>query len=322
MREAIILMSDKRRKAGLLSPRHKEQTAIDLIGNAGFDGTDKIYGIIKSLSPVFILKQGGYETTFCLPEGKLKQDSVVKNFSKEEAIKNGNQSLLDFILKKPLLDEFTHQINGDGELKSIFNNSQQVGIQKKYNGQIDDDSFFKQTFIQLKKTQDNIRYSFAFYAEFTVDAKSKFEGGMIPMGGDQSLFRFEISDNLTETEFEKIEKNNQILINNATDEAYYKIILLSDCKTDNNIFGENNCYFGITDIREFRYINTSVTTQRFSNVGGKNDMNKSKKQELLSRSSVLFVKGKQPLMNVCEKIDAENKRAYKNIGYNHYKIVI
>lgn len=311
------------RNAGCLAPKHTTDEAKTLIGKSGgFDGSDKKYGIIKSLSPVFLKLQKGNETTFILPSGKVFQDGTEKYVDEFDDVVEGNSVVLtEYDPKKYLTDlsEFVI-INKTGK-ETVFGEAQQIGIKKNYQGNTEDEAFFKQTFSRLKKNHKKQRYAFAFYVEFTRKLNdNELKSDMVFMGGDQSIFKLEIkkleNEPIMENLFEKIDAQNNEFIDQAIDSNKYKVVLLSDCKLNKTIF--DNSIIGINEVVDFRHITTRATTSRFGHVGkNATDLDKSDKQELITKGSVFYVRGSQ-LKEFCNEF--ENHTEYKTIGYNNFQI--
>jgi len=305
------------RKKGLLAPKHNSKEAITLVGSSGFNGSETEFGIIRKLSPVFIKKAGNpLLPSRTLVQSENKEKNRQLNFTKS-GVKNGNGSLLNNYDAKNHIDyEFAnqsatvlHQLNG------IFSYPSQIGIKKNYKGQTDDDAFFKQTFRRLKKG-----FAFAFYAEFVENAKLEFEKGIIAIGGDQSLFKFEFSEPLANTLFDIIDIENNDIISKATENETFEILLLNDCMVSNKIFDDPDLQFSVNDIQDFRYIKTNSATVHFSNLDIRGGLIKSIKAEMIARSAVLFVKGKKALNRITAYLENEENPAFKNIGYNYFKI--
>jgi CRISPR-associated protein Cmr3 len=266
--------------------------------------------------------QHGDNTTFILPSGKVFQGGKEKIIVQDERVLKGNKAILkDYDQKNYLIDISEQIIGPESEQVSVFSKSQQIGIKKNYQGQTEEDSFFKQTFSRLQTNHEKHRYSFAFYAEFTREIKTdELKSEMVFMGGDQSLFRLEYKrlgeEPVMENPFEKIVEQNNLFIENATESDTFKVVLLSDCKLDKSAFGK--ALAGINEIVDFRHIITKTETTRFSHMSShKTDLNKSDKHDLIARGSVFYVKGTH-LNEFCEEF--KKYPAYITIGYNYYQI--
>ncbi len=303
-------------KANLLAPNHKSETAINLIGESGFDGTVKEkYGVIKKLSPVFLTYKG-------LPVYKLNKMYQAENKEGKKELSytypnilSGNSSLvINYDAKHFLNSDYNVADKGVVEVpKTPFTTHQQVGIKKNYQGNTDDDAFFKQTFVRL-----DTHFVFSFYLETSVELEEKLSDDIVTIGGDQSLFRLEISAPVEKTLFDEIIAANKEFINSAGEQDEFDIILLSDCKVSREIFEGKHLQHSINDIAEFRHLKTKSNTQNFNAVNGTNGLERTSKLEFLTRNSVLFVKGTAALQEVCKQIDSEP--AYQAIGYNYYQI--
>jgi len=302
------------RKKGWLSPLHRSIDAIKLAGTKGFDSkSSDSFGIIDKLFPIFI-SQGNKAL---IPHKHLRQSE--NDVGKEQLkyihipILEGNGSCLTNYDAKHSIDDEYAQMTGLSEIvaEKIFDTATQIGIKKNYSGNTEENAFFKQTSYRLNKG-----FSFAFFAQF--NQKPEFECGVIFMGGDQSLFKFEISDPIEKTLFDEIDEQNQKIIEESNEIDYFEIVLISDCKVSKEVF--DHCLHSVNDIRDFRHIIVTDKTTGFAQMNKPDGFSKSaNKLELLTRNSILFVKGKENLKKVAEIIDSE--KAFKNIGYNFFKII-
>lgn len=305
------------RKKGLLAPRHREEEALDLIGKVGFNESyTGNYGIIEKLTPVFIMK----DSNAILPEKTMQQTEIKEGNPNIVQLKynflpiiNGNGSCFDgYDAKLAINDDYCMNTNHEVlSFNDIFDTSTQVGIKKNYTGKAEEEAFFKQTFYRLK--QD---YSFAVFVCFS--KKPDLDCEVIFMGGDQSLFKIEISEPHESTVFCEIEKQNDAILSSAGDLDNFEIVLLNDCKVSRDIF--QYCRHTVNEVRDFRYIITSSETKGFAHFDKKNGRWKcEQKIELLSRNSVLFIHGKKNLEKVKTMIMTET--VFRNIGYNYFKII-
>lgn len=303
------------RKEGLLIPRNpdKDQRAVYLVGNNGFSSKHKeSYGIIDKIYPIFVKN----DKILLLPDKRLFQDAneVAKkqlHFS-EIKISKGNGAYVTNYDAKHFIDEDYSDTNFTikKEFKEIFEENPQIGIKKNYVGKTDENAFFKQTYMRMRKG-----FSFAFYAEFREEPKVN---DITFMGADQSLFKIEIDEPVEETVFSNIENQNKKMIEQGVPDAVYQVLLLSDCKVSIDIF--NYLIHSVNETQDFRFMVSSKSTVNFSKINSKDGVQKSnEKFELLARNSILFVKGKDNLSKVTSLIDEEI--AFKNIGYNYYKII-
>ncbi|MDD4148673.1 MAG: type III-B CRISPR module-associated Cmr3 family protein [Bacteroidales bacterium] len=334
------------RSKGLLAPKHTTQEATYLIGkHGGFSGMKKDFGIIESISPVFIKPQNGDETSYILPEGFLYQKD--KNNKLEERdillqqnLEQGRASVLSaYDPKKYLEDKGELLIEKDNEQISVFGESQQVGIKKDYSGKTDNDSFFKQTFKRLNKSDKNEKFSFAFFACFSRELKDgELSNGIINMGADQSLFHMKIDKCIHDHDYLQ-EEHNTLIYSGCNIQCYYKIVFISDALVSKELLQSANVLLAITNTVSFQHLQSKADTKVFVLTEKMNDaLRKSEKYELLSRGSVIYAEA--PFLDelygelVCvpnpigilpadyDENTESNKLKYgfRQIGYNYFTI--
>jgi len=288
-------------------------TKAKLIGAKSFSGNEKEapiqWGRIISVSPLFILRAGkkylvsGQDVQFYDIENKTIKTKLT-NVCKQDAKSSLGEK--DFFFFENYDPKQYAQINwknseSDNDIltpKDIFSEFFQVGITKSFNGETDNDAFYKQYFYKLNKG-----FSFAVYILLNEEIENYQQPVIAPFGADQSLFsiKFTEEDNSLFPEPERIE-----------DEA--KITLLSDAYCDPSVL--DHCFISITNAIDFRYIKTNVATKRYYNLSKhEGDMQKSAKLNLLERGSVLYTEKAGIIQDELHK-----HIAYRNAGFNFYTI--
>lgn len=334
------------RNAGQLAPNHTSPKAKELIGGfGGFDGLRKDFGIIESISPVFIKPQNGDENSYILPEGFLYQKDKYNSLEErdillQQNLERGRASILSaYDPKKYLEDRGELLLEKDNEKQSVFGKSQQVGIKKDYTGKTEDDSFFKQTFKRLNKSDKNEKFSFGFFACFSRELKdSELSNGIINMGADQSLFHMKIDKCIHDHDYLQ-EDYNTLIYSGCNIQCYYKIVFISDALVSKELLQSANVLLAITNTVSFQHLQSKADTKVFVLTEKMNDaLGKSEKYELLSRGSVIYAEA--PFLDelygelVCvpnpigilpadydENTESKKlKYGFRQIGYNYFTI--
>jgi len=256
-REMMIqqgLLTRKRRGEWVDSQNVKEAKA--LVGDAQFsiNTKEQDYGIINSISPIFITKDN--------------ENFIVKNncgiFNKSEGKSYIDEEMKDFI---PILDNFDVKkgikrllVSQNRSLKidKIFKPIERVGNQKEEQ----DDALFKITSYQFL-----CQFEFAFILE--LNREYSFDDSVVLLGGNNSYFR--LTSKPMENTFDKIfsflkPKDNTVL-------------LLSDSYLGENVL--NYCDFAVSSTISFRNIHSKIKKQKGEFV--KND-----KIDLYERGSYFF----------------------------------
>lgn len=278
-----------------------------IIGACAFNGIyEESFGLVSSISPLIIVKKEGLndEKTFkfLLPAPFTKQGEVILEYSSSGSLAM-DQTKKE---KTPLLENFDpknfktdlrwQDQQGKIENEPIFYELTRVGVNKKGK----DDAYYKQTFYGLEKG-----FSFGVWVSFTDDIdESKFDNYIImPFGADQGLVKIVFhKDNDPANIFEVGQSPTNCL--------YFTC----DAFVDENFF--NNIDFAISDFTDFRYIKSK--NKNFYQISNKNEEygDKSNKIRLLKRGSVVYTSKGDELAKYLN-----DKKAYRNIGYNYYKFI-
>jgi CRISPR-associated protein Cmr3 len=313
-----------------------------LIGSQSFDGTtDAAFGVIEKVSPVFMrqgdknyfvrsrefvsVKKGGTDDFDTVSLELTLLENNAKRLWQPQSEK------LDTVAAIPLLKKstgesynpkeyFTEELIAENEaavnISDVFKKSEKVGITKykdRLPKMIDNSlGFYKQAFYRLTSG-----WSFAYYVEFNSE-DFKLEDSVITMGGESRPFAMKVIEKKDFDWDNSINKGNLYQDEEAPQyPTAHKVILLSDAYVSTDIY--KSCVFAITDIVNFRNIQSKVaTTTQWSDlsyeIGTIKPQKTTEKIQMLKRGSVLFTNDKDGLE------DALNTPQYKRIGYNIYKI--
>lgn len=283
---------------GLLSYSQDDVKLVTrLIGPKGFDfGADADYGIIKSVSPVFITDGNDFYTPMPLDkmirverneaDGKVSYTpKILDNGMKVEFNGKNRCSFSDsasndslpvingYDSKKYDTYKYWYGTNGIKSTEDLFTFSNQIVITKNGRKKNEKDAFFKQTTVLL-----NPRMSFAFTVELKdnnflsdkeiMDIISKRH--IVPFGGNRSMFLMTVKNSVDWNEkFSALHEDNRLL-------------LLGDAVLENDL--RNKCRFIWGESKPFRYM-INVAKDRHS-------LGEPKKKEKLlhlqSRGSVIY----------------------------------
>ena len=329
--------------------------AAKLIGEQSFSPfvKDKLqFGIIQSLSPVFIIdkkKDEGKEEYF-LPVGKRFQkkkekapysllhlsceDECPPIFESRESQKEKEEA---YDPKKGLascwLSSKSHTLLNE---EDFFTKDERIGIRKDYEGATNDDAFFCQRYYRFKNfkkvvedeeakvcKQPPVRvHDFCFATVLETEKAiehEKLNGRIVYLGGERQPFLMEVS---------KEEKASDLTIGSSTltgDENHYTVVLLSDAMIEPDHL--RKVKFASTEVKDFACLLTHVGTRKFYNKKKKREEQNLEKDEtvlshqheLYARGSVFYFDTEEQANQFCE--DLEKVPNFHTIGYNHAIII-
>ena len=285
-----------------------------LIGPRGFiiNGQSD-YGAIKKLSPVFIVNG----ETFYLPGNKEYQiyTKIEKDCSEKkvdrflEIEKNNDNFLLKGYNPKFPIPDLMMDKTCDQRLfyKEIFIEHKQVGIRKNYEGGTDNDAYYVQTFYKFHKG-----FGFAFIVELEdsvsvngTNIKVNFDSqDIVVFGGEQQAFKMVVEE--FGSDFD------EIIPDYHPSKNMNKIVLVSDAYVNDDI--TEKCAFAITEVGDFRFI----TFDTDPSINYYQKPAKSSKYNLYKKGSVFYYENDVQKKELLQALNNEN---FRNIGYNHYKVI-
>ncbi|MDO4722883.1 type III-B CRISPR module-associated protein Cmr3 [Porphyromonas circumdentaria] len=335
----------------------------ELIGEQSFSpfaGKKLEFGVIQSLSPVFIIDKKknneGKEEHF-LPVGRRFQK---KEEEKEEKEKKDAYSLLHLSCEAGCPPIFERRgspeekeeaaydpkkgmascwlsSNGTTLLneEDFFIKDERIGIRKDYKGATNDDAFFRQRYYHFKNFKE-------LKSEKTNECKQS------PVREHDFCFAtiLEIKREIEYKELDKRivylggerqpflmevrEKTEDLQLNIkgsalTSDEKHYTVVLLSDAKIEPNHL--KGVKFASTEVKDFACLLTHVGTQRFYNKKKKREEQSLKEAETaLSHQHELYARGSVFYFDTKEQADKFCKELkevpnFYTIGYNHAEIV-
>ncbi len=204
-----------------------------------------------------------------------------------------------------VLDKYA-QTSSPQQLDTFFKSVDLVGNSRK----IKDDAFFRQQSFCFQKDGANYKNKYAFGFYFTFEEKISFEKvKSVTLGADNSVFSIEID----ELKGDEISIFDEIEIENSKKDSSksLKIVLLSDTYIpDYKYFKQNIDFILGGSVVPFQYNTSSITDKDHFNIKRSKE-----KYQLLERGTVIYPK------NTSEVIKLLNQTAFKNIGYNHFRIL-
>ena len=269
------------------------------------------FGKIKSLSPCYLQKEcdGHWFDLYTAPADY----GMNVNFENVTSA-----TLNETVVQIPQMDycakEYREQVYicaGCSEIKEseIFQKDVRNGINRDVEtGLVEDSALFKQVFYRLKKG-----YRFAFEADVEDLSESaenckritKYNGQLVQIGADSSMFVIGIEEKTDEKKVESTNGTRLVLSSPAFIEA-------KDMKL---------ARFAITRTIPFKCIQTNVDTESYNRISRKESENEqySNKYNLYDTGSVFYFKNDEDCRNFAEVL--EQKKEFRQIGYNHYRII-
>ncbi len=308
-----------------------------LIGKQSFTMSNSPldFGVIKSLSPVFIVKKDKKDKNkdkFYIPNPKdmaLKCD-MVRIFSprKIEVKTNRPNTLLvfdeynekegigKFLINMEDLDDFYNYTEDDvysGKEKYLFEKVEKIGITKnklksengKYkidNKAGDEKAFYKQIFLTFKENDTSFGIVVELEEGHNLPSKT-----MVPLGAEKSLFEVSVEDYAEHT-LEKLVKWKNY------NGDLYKLVLLSDTYIEDN--NPEDYLFSISETKPFRFLSTSIEKDNYGQLH-----RSPKRYNLFEAGSVFYFDDKNKAEKFGNKITGQKAENFDKIGYNKYIVI-
>lgn len=323
-----------------------EHKAGELIGKQSFSPfvKDKLqFGIIQSLSPVFIIdkkKNDEGKEEYFLPVGRRFQKENEKapyNLLHLSCQAGCPPIFGEYKPKKGLascwLSSKSHTLLNE---EDFFTKDERIGIRKDYEGATNDDAFFCQRYYRFKnfkevegeKTkvckQPPVRehdFCFAVLLETHRDIKhEELNKRIVYLGGERQPFLMEVNEVSEETFKLNIESSTL-----TSDEKHYTVVLLSDAMIEPEHL--EGVRFASTEVKDFACLLTHVWTKKFYNKENKRQEHYLKEsatalsvqKELYARGSVFYFDTEDQANQFCE--DLEKVPNFYTIGYNRAIII-
>ncbi|BAQ13949.1 putative CRISPR-associated protein [Clostridium botulinum] len=318
-----------------------------LIGKQSFsiDGENQDFGIINSISPVFIIQETKGSDKFLI---KIPKDHNVNNrHNKYNPFKFNNDKgnclkvktnlaeevylPIDFEAKKGLSEDFIDIQTGDIVSKNkVFIRDCSIGIRLDENYKTKDNSLFRLEKYKFNYDNNYERADkcFAFILDVE-DGKEKniFEDykNIVTLGGEGSHFfisfekvNFDIKDKINFINKEKNDFTIKEGISVSTNKEeiketkrIYQIILLSDTYISKDIY-QKNCNYSISTKIDFRNLCSDNYCKNKDEYYYKRLKKSDSKYSLLEKGSVLFATKD----NYDRLIKNINNSKFQKIGYN------
>ena len=172
-------------KVKIESVDNKEE-ATKLIGKGKFkfQKEEQNFGVIKKISPVFLIKNNTKYIQKFANDYEIKKDEVGYFLKKDNKIFNGKDDVFSSFISTDKKEKLNQN--------DIFKEIVKIGIKKGS----DEKGFFKKFSYILKDD-----FEFAFYVEFE-DRDFVFRDDIVEIGADRSAFKMKIEDTNEWLEFE------------------------------------------------------------------------------------------------------------------------
>jgi len=277
------------------------------IGKKSFQYNEKkqTFGKIDAISPCYIVKQTANDLK--------KYLSTYPEYINELKLLGENYFLLcydhktDYSIRWKNVDDENdilcyrrtnerHQRHGENvdnndilSNNKIFEEIERVGVDKNYDGQTDNDSFYKQVWYRMKKN-----FAFGFY--LTVADDVKIEDADVPLGKENSAFRMKVIKEVIPKKTLN-EQGNAIVL---TSDAYVNVSFLEYCK------------FAVCATIPFRNL-INITDSTYNYCG----LHKSESRiQLLQRGSTFLAEDIRMLTKILKE-----ETNFRKIGYNSFQII-
>jgi CRISPR-associated protein Cmr3 len=321
----LLLSSDNDLFALNKIKQGKQNAVAKLIGETSFnlnnnDFSRIEFGKIKFIFPCFIQRQTGKDTEwqnyipapFDCSLGKVSFEQGKSLLDEEKAV---IPVIDNYYSKKGLPQQYINTNNGYFlETSDIFKEDERIGIDRDFEGKTKTGAFYKQVFYRFNVKYEERKFRFAFCAELDYD----FSGNnnfIVSLGGDNS--RFSLQAEIVDESF-NIELPKEYSEKKNFDNCYAKLILLSDALIEKEAIA--NCLYSINDTVSFRFLTSDISTQNYYKFSGQSRLKRSdKKYNLYKRGSVFYFDSELELEKF--KNTLENKKRFRQIGYNQYEII-
>lgn len=259
--------------------------AVNWIGSSSFEyNKESKFGKIDSISPCYLVKDDGVQKKY-LPSYPSYIDGLKKS---------GDNYFLPNYDPKVHYPTTWRELGGNGILteQDCVEEVERIGVDKNYSGKTENDSFFKQIWLKMRKG-----ISFGFYLTITDDVE--LSNAMVTFGKESSPFFMQVQEM-------SIECVKDAEVPNA-------IVLISDAFVSENLLGQID--FAVCDTVPFRNI-VNPTSGNHNYYG----VHKSPVHlQLLRRGSIFLFTGNN-FSSIYTKLQEEFRQFIK-IGYNKFQLI-
>jgi CRISPR-associated protein Cmr3 len=320
LRFYLLQQHDILDKDGKIKTESKEKVE-SLIGPSGFnpDNKGQSYGIIKKISPVFLI---GPEGPLFVQSREFAYIDLEDEITRQKKrmlnplciVKRNNQyHYLIGTQKIDFPELLVNAITGSMcSMKEIFVEDEQPGIKipDRSEETTIEKSYYRQVGYRFPPD-----YGFVFYAELANYNGTELEGGYVKMGADKSYFKIDIISKEENLDGLFVRGNKSIVNHlftevNKTEE---KIVLLSDTYIKRNTYDQ--LPFVSADTTVFRFIQTVSSGGTYLlKKAGVHLKKSSCHYVLLKKGSVFYVDSDKKKRVISE---IENEESFRRIGYNY-----
>jgi CRISPR type III-B/RAMP module-associated protein Cmr3 len=287
-------------KNDCLNPNRKGklEQANGLIGEKSFEydpkGTKQGFGAIKSISPLYFVKDNGEKFIVAPADNTFKLVEMYKgSYKMTEYDPKKAPDPCVISLKDPGQTVPFFQKEEKSNEDFVFREKEAVGNKKGVKGKTEEDAFYRQIMYTL-----NNGWHFAFEAEIDESIFDDYEKEFIPLGAEKQVFLFEIK---------KIEQETAFTIN--IDRTKPAIFCISDCFVGEALW--DHLLFSVNDCVSFRNLQSSNKTGNYSSLS--KGYKRSKRYNLLKRGSILFFENDEKRRKAADLFKNNNA---ENTGFN------
>lgn len=318
-----------------------------LVGiDGGFTGEKKQFGIIESISPVFIMPTNGDQSSFILPQGIILQKDE-KNIVTEHDVllqKNIEQGNYSFLLKSEYRNKLENQTDLPNRVGSskmpVYKYPHRVEIKNENAGNGFLDSIFMKSLLSLDTEKQHENYSFGFFVRFYRELEEgEIVERVIQIGDEKNLFLLKMHNYKSTDQDYLVEGINDLVYSDVNIYYLYKIVLTSHALVSKRFLESPNILLAITETLSIHQLSSKVENKSYIlSDKMQNVLNKSDAYELLARGSVIYAEATflDELYGelVCvpnpigilppdydEEIESKKlKYGFRQIGYNYFTI--
>lgn len=260
--------------------------------NGASDNSDKSFGVIKSISPLFIEKDGMLliktPLDHCIKEARCENGDKYYTPMKMSNVQSEYGSAIiptNYLAKEGITCSYMDETGKLYPEDKIFGYKELTRVARKRDkdGELlmKDDAFFKKKYCFMNKG-----YSFAFYIE--AEENNLPDNGIVYMGQEKSSFEFEICEDGDWKE--KMKSFEKILSKEMTVEGYKRFYALSDFYIDKNHNRiKDYISFSIVTHSNAKFISDSRNSHYIKGENGKR-VTESNLYNFVNAGSVYFIK--------------------------------
>ena len=237
-----------------------------LIGiDGGFTGESAKFGIIESISPVFIMPTDGEASSYVLPQGIILQRDEKNKVTEHDILlqQNIEQGNYSFLVNSDYRNKLENQTNlrdeKDSSKMHFYKYPQRVEIKKDDadNGFLD--SIFIKSFLSLDEEKQHESYSFGFFVRFFRELEEgEIVDRVIQMGDKKTSFLMKLHNYKSNHLDYPVEGINDLVYSDVNIYFLYKIVLTSHALVLKSFLTSRNVLLAITENHSMQQLISKV----------------------------------------------------------------